>query len=224
MDLLRCVQRGRWLRLFRCRFHWFDCRRWRSRLHNSLNGWRRCRAECLLGLCIQGLAGICLQGLLLLRECDRRRWRRYFCHYRPRDYRLRGLRRSARSCGARFILHIRSHHAGLHRSHRRGVNRRTRRDRARKDFHRRLCHRLRVHESCSGHCRYGAVHSLIYIRCCLNVVVHHICDGGLLHNGIGNVHVGDIGRAGLTRGHVDFAWRQRKPCHAAAASEITRRI
>jgi hypothetical protein len=48
------------------------------------------------------------------------------------------------------------------------VNRRSRRDRARSDSHGRLCHRLRVHESCPGHGRNGTRHILMRIGRCLN--------------------------------------------------------
>ena len=126
--------------------------------------------------------------------------------------------------GARRTRPICSHHACSHGSHRRGVNRQSRRNRARSDFHRCLCHRLRVHESCSGHCRNGTRHSLIHVGGCLNVVVHHICDGGLLHHGVCNVHIRDVLRARLVRRHVHFARRQGNPRHSAAFSEISRRI
>src|SRR4029077_18344016 len=102
-------------------------------------------------------------------------------------------------------LLIRSHHTGSHGSQWRGVHRRTHRDGARSHSHGCLCHRLRVHESCPWHCSDSTGHILIHIGRCLNVVVHHVGDGGLLHHGVCDVHVGDVRRAGLARGHVHFA-------------------
>ena len=220
MNLLRSVWRCHWLGLFRYRFGWFDGRGRRSRLHNPRNGWRRRSAEILLGFGVEWFAGICLQRLLLLRECYWRWRRRNPGHYRPASYRVRGFRRSTHSRGARHTRRACSHHACFHGNHRSGVNHRS--GRARSDSHRCLCHRLRVHESCSGHCRNGTRHSLIDICRCLNAVVHYICNRRLLHNSICDVHVGDVRRAGLVRRHVHFARRQRKPRYSASVSGISR--
>jgi hypothetical protein len=220
MNLLCSVWRRRWLGLFRCRFRWFDGRGRRSRLHNSCNGWRRCRAEILLDLGVERFSGICLQCLLLLRE---RHWRWRRCHpghYRPAGYRGRGLRRSTQTCGFRHTRATRSHHACFHGNHRSGVNHGS--GRARSNFHRCLCHRLSVHESCLGHSGNGTRHSLVDIRRCLNVVVNYICNYSLLDHSIRHIHLGYVCRACLLRRHVHFTRRQRKPPNSACISGISR--
>ena len=220
MDLLRSVRRRRRLRFLGSRFDGFNRWRGRSGFHYSLHRRRRCRAESLLGLGVQRLARICLQSLLLLREGHRRGRRSHSGHYCPGYDRSRRLRRSARRCGVRGTFFIRAHDARFDGRHRRCVNRGSCGDRTRSNFHRCLGHWLGIHERCTGHCGYRTSNSLVYIVRCLNVVVHHVRYGGLLHHGVGDVYVSDVSWAGLARGHVDFARSQRKPRHAATPSKI----
>ena len=194
MGLLGCVQRGRWLGLFRGGFDWLVGGRRRRRLYDVSDGLRRRGSQVLLRVRVQRLTWIGLQGLLLLDECHRWRWRRNFGHNRPAHYGGRGPGRSrgsvnrrsrgrlswgvrrARACSwsrrglsRRRAARAGSHHACFHRRYGSSTNHRSRRDCAGGDFHCGRSHGLRVHESCAGHGSNGADHFLIRIDHCWRV-------------------------------------------------------
>ena len=143
MDLLRSVWRRCWLGLFRCRFDWFDrgaggavfttratgggvaARRFCSAFASSGLPGFACNACCFCAKATGGGGGATLATTGRLTTAA--------------GGFGGALAAAAALAGLALFAPIT---LALHGSHRRGVNRRTRRDRARSDFHRCLCHRL----------------------------------------------------------------------------------